>query len=557
MGSELQPEKSPDVKPRITAAEEPARAVESSLTPQAAGNQALQSLLGHQNVPDFATGQAVPTQEDAEKRAKQSALDAEILSDFLTIKDLLDSTFYTYSVEQKVITILWRWAREPFHSRPPRNPAEAIRSEYLDKLLLKLHNTSKRIGIITDQITSYYSLMFNHFDRVNELRFIRNVYSRLFRGEEGIAEVKFFGMGKSDFFGSLWEDVKSGAVADRIGNYFLGMLEAGKGLLEGVALLLTDPMKVIEGIGNLPKTAKALWKNRDKLWNAFLTAPPDQQARMIGRIFGEAEILIYTVGAGGGARAATATPELAAAEAIVPVAGRGGAAAAALTGGGAITIDLGKLGEASRLTSLMAMTAEAGSKGQQKAKELQEEETVQAAKPKTEKTTRVEPYEKEIEKIPESPEAIEARKKLARDFSKQSLPEGSEVRTRRVQRTEAGRAQQAETGLDVELDITLPDGTRFSPDGVKYVGSNKYVFLEHKEVLTIWEKSHFSRPTAIPELDAMLNRHAQIFLKLKPKGCASFFYSTGSSQELANLIAERISLLPRWAREALLAPPLP
>ncbi len=486
---------------------------------------------------------------------RKTLLDLELDSDIAAIKEILDMPdMVRHAFEEKVISKLWRWALEPFRSRPPRSIREMYCSQYLDSLLLKLGMASKDVGWIASSWTSYYDMLFNRLDRSDEVENIRDTYSRDFVGEKPMHETKVFGIGKDDFFGMFWEDVKSGAVADRIGNYFSGMLDTGKGLLEGVYTLITDPKKALEGIANLPHNIRVMWRNRDKIWNDFVNAPPDKQARMIGRIFGEAEIIIATVEAGGGPRAASATPELAVAEEVVPM---GGNAAALAGGGAAIPLDLGKLGtEATRSLAVMATATEGGSGTAQKSEELTEREEAAPSGSKSGKGSKIEPYEKELERIPESPEAVKAREKLARDFADHSLPEGSEVRARRTQRTEAGRAQEVATGLDAELDITLPDGTRFSPDGVKYVGRNKYVFLEHKEVLTIWEKSHFSRATTIPELDAMLARHAEIFSKLKPNGCAGFFYSTGSS-ELANLLAERIALMPRWAREALSAPPLP
>ena len=60
--------------------------------------------------------------------------------------------------------------------------------------------------------------------------------------------------------------------------------------------------------------------------------------------------------------------------------------------------------------------------------------------------------------------------------------------------------------------------------------------------MTIWEQSHYARETAIAEIDAMLARYSEAYLLAKAKGCLGFKYSTNSA-ELANLIAERISLL--------------
>lgn len=95
-------------------------------------------------------------------------------------------------------------------------------------------------------------------------------------------EPSVFGMDKDDFVGSLWEDVKSGAVERRIYAYFEGMADAGVGLVEGFRMLLTDPAKVFESIGRLPETAKVFWKDRDRLWAQVAQASDQDQARLIG-----------------------------------------------------------------------------------------------------------------------------------------------------------------------------------------------------------------------------------------------------------------------------------
>ena len=143
------------------------------------------------------------------------------------------------------------------------------------------------------------------------------------------------------------------------------------------------------------------------------------------------------------------------------------------------------------------------------------------------RTSRVEPYEKAVDKPYQKQKVLEApRKEFANDFRDRSLPKGSEVSTTTIERTEAGRAQSAAVtptesavAMDVELKIKLPDGTTFKPDGVKYLNQQKYLFQEHKEILTIWERSHYSREVAARELEIMLQQRADIFLKLKDYGC--------------------------------------
>ena len=107
--------------------------------------------------------------------------------------------------------------------------------------------------------------------------------------------------------------------------------------------------------------------------------------------------------------------------------------------------------------------------------------------------------------------------------------------------------------MEFEFDITFKGGLRIKVDGIEYVTPNKYYFREHKEVMTIWERSHYARAQAIPEIDAMLHRHAEAFLLAKKQGCLGFRYSTGSS-DLSTLLAERISLMPRRLREGLHPP---
>ncbi len=327
---------------------------------------------------------------------RQALLDVELASDIALIKEILDMPdMIRHTHEDKVISKLWRWAHEPFRTKPPRNLREMYTSQYLDNLLLKLGMATKDVGWIATSWTSYYDMLFNRMDRSDEVEQIRDGYSRDFVGEKPMHETKFFGTGKDDFFGMFWEDVKSGEVADRIGNYFLGMLDAGEGLLEGLYTLITDPKKAIEGLLNLPHNLSVMWKNRDKIWNEFVNAPPDQQARMIGRIFGEAEILIATFEAGGGPKAPA--PGLAVAEEVVPVGGN--AAALTMGGGAAIPLNLGKLGtEATRVTALMSTATEAGQKGDQQAQSLNSEEA--SSKPTAEEKPAVEEKTKVEDKPP-------------------------------------------------------------------------------------------------------------------------------------------------------------
>jgi hypothetical protein len=297
--------------------------------------------------------------------ARRAELDEELDQDVEEIEAQLDRPWFQKAeAGQRVVDIFRRWSLEPFPGPQPPGTGTP-RWGYLDRLISRLRRATREIGVIADQWTSLYDMVFNRLDVADELRRIQDQHALSHVGMKPEPEMDVFGTGPEDLAGMFWEDVKSGEVASRIGNYFVGMLEAGVGLVEGVALLINDPMRALEGIGKLPETLSLVWKHRDRLWSEFVNAEPDEQARMIGRLFGEAELMIATVGAGGGAGAA---PRLATAEAVQL--GRGGAAAGALGGGGAITIDLGRLGEATRLTALMAETTKAGGAADKQAERL-------------------------------------------------------------------------------------------------------------------------------------------------------------------------------------------
>jgi hypothetical protein len=178
------------------------------------------------------------------------------------------------------------------------------------------------------------------------------------------------------------------------------------------------------------------------------------------------------------------------------------------------------------------------------------------------KRTRVEPYEAKVDKPVKNLQSVkEARRELAGQM-RQRLPKGSKVDTVSIERTEAGRAQvrevtpeKAPVGMDVELKIELPDGTTFKPDGVKFLNRNEYVFQEHKEVMTVWENSHFSKPAARRELEVMLQERADIYTQLKDYGCKGFSFTT-NDKNLADLIAEIISSMHGPGRQGLMAPGL-
>ena len=297
-------------------------------------------------------------------------LDRQLEADFDFIVRKLDESHYSDSDEEQVISILRRWGEERFFT----NPIYEGRSEYLDILFRKLRSKTKDVGILTTQWSNYYSLIFNHFDRADEVAAIRDANSRLFRSDSGLGEMNF-----GSFF---WEEVKEGRVADQIGAYFLGLMDAGEAFIKGIVTLVTDPGAVIEAIGKLPSTLSTLWTHRSELWNRFLNASPTEQSRMIGRLFGELEILIATVGSGSGTKAAQ-LPELATAPALVV--GRGGTAAMTFGQGGTISLDVAKLGtEGMRMSALTGQLGGASEASQSTADEIASEASSEANKVKSE-----------------------------------------------------------------------------------------------------------------------------------------------------------------------------
>jgi hypothetical protein len=162
-------------------------------------------------------------------------------------------------------------------------------------------------------------------------------------------------------------------------------------------------------------------------------------------------------------------------------------------------------------------------------------------------------------------ELHEARSEFAAAV-RERLPPGSRVFTPTIERTDAGRAQakavspaDADVAIDVELDIWLPTtsrfpaGIRFKPDGIRFMRKRKYVFLEHKEVLTIWNKSHYSREFARREIEMMLRQRADIYLDLQSRGCVGFQFSS-NNDPLSDVIADAVADVGGPGRQGLLAP---
>ena len=222
---------------------------------------------------------------------KKKNLDRQLEKDFDFIVDKLDEAHYSDSDEGQVISILRKWGQEKFTTNVKLYPNGG---EYLDNLFSKLMRKSKDVGVLTTQWTNYYSLIFNHFDRVSEVKAIRDTYSRRYKRDSGLKEMSF-----GSFF---WNEVKEGKVRDQIFAYFKGL---GKGFWSGAKgtvmmlyTLVTDPKKFWSDLKKLPSALKTLWEKRSELWNKFTNASPEEQAEMIGKLFGEIEFMIASAAGG-------------------------------------------------------------------------------------------------------------------------------------------------------------------------------------------------------------------------------------------------------------------
>ena len=344
-----------------------------------------------------------------------------------------------------------------------------------------------------------------------------------------------------------------------------GLLAFIEGIFEWMILWLAQPFgeeyrdrymamnrQILAGLSNIGPALRMLWDRWRAEWDK---ASADRRTLMIGEVFGEIEAILASLAGGGAAvdAAGEVSLTMAPARELAFAMGAGGSRAA----GGATTVTMSAAGPVGGgLAGAMAMSVT--------------ERADEAAAESRGRASKVEPYEKEFERKKLEPRATaegeQARNQLARDIKRRMPgdPKRVKVEIKRIERTEAGRGQiEAVTpegtgvAMEDEFVITLEDGTKFNADGFQTLPSNpkKYLLLEHKEVLTVWERSHFARDVAVHELDLMLNRHADIFLKLEKSGCAGFQYSTNSA-ELANLLAERIALMRRSGVRGLIAPPL-
>ncbi len=198
--------------------------------------------LRKEAVDDFDASPKIPLEEKDPSKflAKKKTFDDKLEVDFLFLVKKLREPHYSESDEEEMINIFEKWAMEPFVLNPSLYPEGG---EYLDLLFRKLRSRSIDIGVGTTEKISYYSLIFNRVKRADEIRAIRDVYSRYFIGDEGVKEVKF-----SKVVGETWEK-----NFERIGRYLnrIGVPVIVQRLLGGIAGVIQGLVEMIYELAEL------------------------------------------------------------------------------------------------------------------------------------------------------------------------------------------------------------------------------------------------------------------------------------------------------------------
>lgn len=132
--------------------------------------------------------------------ATVSGLEAQIDADVQRIIAILNEWHYSDADEQQVIDILTKWALAGTGSE---------RLTPLDRVFSKLIQRTTTVGLM-GQTTSYYSLIFNHFDRVQEVRDLRDRYARTFQSETGMQELSILEQDWMQTAEEAWGPVKQG-----------------------------------------------------------------------------------------------------------------------------------------------------------------------------------------------------------------------------------------------------------------------------------------------------------------------------------------------------------
>jgi hypothetical protein len=367
-------------------------------------------------------------------------------------------------------------------------------------------------------------------------------------------------------------------AANGLAGIMYGTGEGLYGIAKSLANMFLDPVQFVNDLLKLPSTLDALWSHRQELWDHFATLPPDQQAFQVGRLAGQIEAMLIaaeTTKAGGAALSEGFTFTVKVPEWVL----RAGevAAPALVWTDRVVTINTAAavpaLNAAAGLSMAMAAQPKGGTGGGGQA--TKKAPAKKAAKEPAAETEgkgggggeRVDPYRKQVEPLEDLPGQAPARRALENQVN--SLLEGkATVRTTRIARTEAGLQQAVEVTpkgakgvMDVEFQVETKNGIKFNGDGIESLGPKSFRFQEHKQILTIWEESFYSKGVARPKLKWMLQRHLDAMAEMAGSGCKGFLYTT-NDREMFLLLEELIEevggtkqLTPRWAPQGVEALP--
>ncbi len=144
----------------------------------AAGALAESTVGGAAQMVGHAGAVAPAIHRQASPEAQKAALTVALMRDADKITDILHEMRVDAEDEQKIIDILTAAAEKGLVGK----------QTYLERLFVRLTSQTRPTGISGQQL-SYYRLLFERVDRVDEIRVLRDRHAPLFRGDDGIKGV--------------------------------------------------------------------------------------------------------------------------------------------------------------------------------------------------------------------------------------------------------------------------------------------------------------------------------------------------------------------------------